>query len=597
MVRRTSDPSRTGAPVAFVNIVIAIHIALLALSAYWQSPTYDEPAHLVAGLRHWQSGRFDVYRANPPLVRLVAAAPLLFLPVHIDWSSYVDAPGIQAEFQVGRDFVQLNGEKAFWYIRVARWACIPFSVLGAYICWKWASELYGEYGGAVAVMLWSFCPNILANGSMITPDCAASSFGITAAFVFRKWLYESTWQHTVAAGCLLGLAQLTKMTWIVLFVIWPLQWIVWRFVFRRPINRKETISEVLKLTALLVLGIAVLNAGYGFSDCFYRLKDFRFSSSTLSGVQRSQEENPHGNRFVDSSLSNLRIPLPRDYVLGIDTTKRVFELRRPSYLRGEFRDGGWWYYYLYGLAVKLPLGTWLLIGLAGIYAIRRRSCPAAEEFLLFVPACLILVFVSTGTGINRHLRYVLPVFPFIFVLLGHLGCALERWEPRFSIPVLAAVAWSIASSLWVYPHSLSYFNELVGGPRGGHAHLICSNIDWGQDLFYLKRWLDKHAEARPLGLAFYGSFDPTVAGIKYQLPPKAPVPGWFAVSVHLLRGNPSSAPDGEGGWRVVELGEFSYFLHFEPVAMAGYSIYIYHVSSDDANRVREKLGLPVLNWR
>jgi hypothetical protein len=61
--------------------------------------------------------------------------------------------------------------------------------------------------------------------------------------------------------------------------------------------------------------------------------------------------------------------------------------------------------------------------------------------------------------------------------------------------------WSIASSLGVYPHSLSYFNELVGGPANGHAHLLDSNIDWGQDLLLLKEWLDAHPEASPLGLA------------------------------------------------------------------------------------------------
>jgi hypothetical protein len=52
------------------------------------------------------------------------------------------------------------------------------------------------------------------------------------------------------------------------------------------------------------------------------------------------------------------------------------------------------------------------------------------------------------------------------------------------------LAWSVGSSLWYYPHSLSYFNELVGGPMGGPKHLLDSNIDWGQDLFYLKDWLD-----------------------------------------------------------------------------------------------------------
>jgi hypothetical protein len=40
--------------------------------------------------------------------------------------------------------------------------------------------------------------------------------------------------------------------------------------------------------------------------------------------------------------------------------------------------------------------------------------------------------------------------------------------------------------------------------------------------------------------------------------------------------------------------QYRYFLRFEPVAMAGYSIYIYHITPDEANRVRRELGLSEL---
>ena len=39
---------------------------------------------------------------------------------------------------------------------------------------------------------------------------------------------------------------------------------------------------------------------------------------------------------------------------------------------------------------------------------------------------------------------------------------------------------------------------------------------------------------------------------------------------------------------------YRYFLNFDPVAMAGYSIYIYHITLDEANRVRRGLGLKEL---
>src|SRR5437773_734910 len=67
-------------------------------------------------------------------------------------------------------------------------------------------------------------------------------------------------------------------------------------------------------------------------------------------------------------------------------------------------------------------------------------------------------------------------------------------------------------------NSLSYFNEMAGGPENGAAHLLDANIDWGQDLLELKRWCDAHPEARPLYLGYFGTtfVDPGIANIEFE---------------------------------------------------------------------------------
>ena len=133
----------------------------------------------------------------------------------------------------------------------------------------------------------------------------------------------------------------------------------------------------------------------------------------------------------------------------------------------------------------------------------------------------------------------------------------------------------------VYPHSLSYFNEFTGGPTVGHWHLINSNVDWGQDLFHLKKWLDAHPEANPVHLAYFGTIDPLLAGIDYSLPPlDRPQPGWHAVSVQLLRIPDRAVFNGHGGQQHVSAARYDYFWKLTPVARAGYSIYIYHVEEE-----------------
>jgi hypothetical protein len=137
---------------------------------------------------------------------------------------------------------------------------------------------------------------------------------------------------------------------------------------------------------------------------------------------------------------------------------------------------------------------------------------------------------------------------------------------------------------------MSYFNELAGGPENGHAHLVDSNIDWGQDLLQLKRWLEEHPEAQPLHLAYFGGFDPRVAGIEFTLPARGTIaadgsavvppklaPGYYAVSVCLLRGMRFMVFDGKGAREHLDDHYFAYFLNYTPLAKIGFSIYVYRI--------------------
>ena len=143
-----------------------------------------------------------------------------------------------------------------------------------------------------------------------------------------------------------------------------------------------------------------------------------------------------------------------------------------------------------------------------------------EAALLVLPVALF-VFVSSQTGMNEHLRYVLPVFPFFQVWIGRLGPTLDAAR-RHAAPlrlravaglVIAGLAWGTVSSLLCVPHSLAYFNETVGGRWNGWQHLVSSNVDWGQDLIALERFIAEHPEAAGLALAYEEGLNPANVGI------------------------------------------------------------------------------------
>ena len=209
----------------------------------------------------------------------------------------------------------------------------------------------------------------------------------------------------------------------------------------------------------VVLGVAlnVLNLGYGFEGSFTRLQDFRFVSESLAtaGDGESEQADHFGqNRFADSWLGAIPLPVPKNYVMGIDVQWRDFEPGyRESYLRDKFGDHGWWYYYLYALAIKVPLGTWLLIFLAAWIRFRRRDGSAGwrDEMIVILPAAVVLVLVSSQTGFNQHMRYVLPIFPFVFIWASQIARAIEWKHWKTAVLAGVALAWSVGSSPCPYP--------------------------------------------------------------------------------------------------------------------------------------------------
>ena len=546
--------------------LIVIHTLLLGYSAYVHSPTLNEPGHLVAGLSHWKFRRFDLYPVNPPLVSMVAALPLLAVEHNEDWNDYYEGPGLVSGIHImGANFVVANGNRSYLLFMIARWACIPFSWIGAVTCYLWARDLYGRPAGVLASLIWCFEPNMVAHASLITPDAHAAALGLAACYAFWCWLRRPTWFHVLLTGVVLGLAELCKTTLVLFYIIWPLTWAIYRWPDRRIFAVSRWLREAAMLLVVMGIGLYVLNLGYAFEGSFTRLKDLQFVSDLFSGPQQTAPYSTNANRFAASWIGYLKVPLPKNYLLGIDLQQGDFEnWGRPAYLGGQWRDHGWWYYYIYASAIKVPLGLWA-IGLCALLGRLRFShiapCigfargkanrihilqfPLGDEFVLLFPAFIIFATVSSKTGLNEHLRYILPVFPFCFVFTSQiirllplerkikvnltsggvicygwggltwnkasdsrpaqiLGPLDRRMTLACTIGVVSLCTWFITSSAWIYPHSLSYFNESIAGPIHGPEHLLFSNVDWGQDLSYLRDWERDRLGQAPLYVGYDG---------------------------------------------------------------------------------------------
>ncbi len=89
---------------------------------------------------------------------------------------------------------------------------------------------------------------------------------------------------------------------------------------------------------------------------------------------------------------------------------------------------------------------------------------------------------------------------------------------RYVVPALGL--WLAVENVLIYPHYLSYVNEVAGGPRNAYRHLVDSAVDWGQDLPALEVFLAKNVpDQSDAYLSYFGTADPIAYGVRALILP------------------------------------------------------------------------------
>jgi 4-amino-4-deoxy-L-arabinose transferase-like glycosyltransferase len=576
-------------------IVLVLHSLGLIWIAKVKSPVADEVAHLPAGISHWIFGRFDLYDVNPPVPRMLGALPVLLLNPKLDWTGYRGGPASRSEFSIGEDFVRINGLQSELYFFVAM---IPFSLLGAYFCFRWGKELFGEGAGLFSCVLWCTCPNVLGNASLLMPDVPCAAVGLGAIYYFWRWLVKPNWEAATTVGVFLGGAILCKSSNLLIVPCF----VLFMLLSFRNVNIAK-LTAVAQMVSILLVALLVLNLGYAFDGTGRRLDSFDFVSNRFSGLglATKSQVSESGNRFRGSWAGAIPIPVPQHFLIGIDKQSRDLQgLKWGNYLRGEIAPRGWWYFYLYGMAVKYPLGLWVLLGVSIVGGWQSSRERRAALPLLVATILVFLIVLSVNTGFSHHFRYVMAILPLFFVLAS--GAFSWMLSPvngfcRSHCSLLAAV-WFVMSSLFSFPHGMSYFNESVGGPVRGDEHMIYSNFDWGQDLYYLRDWLEEHPEVQDLQLAYFGASNPRDFGIDHRIPPlrvlgsmnRPLAPGWYVVSASFYRGFQWYVKDEFGRSIFSDQETFTYFQQLKRTRSFGYTLYLYHVEKPEVGLPKDIIG-------
>ncbi|MCZ6680871.1 MAG: glycosyltransferase family 39 protein [Candidatus Poribacteria bacterium] len=520
------------------------------------SQTYDEPAHIAAGMQWLDKGLYTYETLHPPLARVAVA----FLPFLDGLRSMGQNDTWQEMWRDGNEILHARGSY-YWNLALARLGVLPFFLLATGVVWGWSRRLFGNTTALLATILFTTLPPILAHSGLATTDMALTATFAAALLAFTCWLDKPTFMRSLLLGLAGALAILTKLSALLFLpacgiALLALRWVVGRGTTKTTVTypgRWRTVGPIILVAVLTIW------SGY------------RFSVSPLT----TAEKRPHvivdklvgADGFLhDLAYTLIEAPIiPASELLnGIQQVKAKNARGHTFYLLGKPRENGEWYFFPVALAVKSPL-PFLILTFIGFFSLVRLGW-YRRIWSPLTPAvgAIVLLLVCLPSNINIGVRHILPIYPLLAIVAGY--GATKFWTvgwPRLIGPstVSVLVVWHLVSSFQTHPDYLAYFNELANDKPGWF--LVDSDLDWGQDLKRLATTLRAWG-IEEIAIAYFGTADlsrhslPTIR----KLTANQATTGWIAISEFILRRHH---------------GDYAWLDAHEPVALVGRSIRLYYL--------------------
>jgi hypothetical protein len=542
-----------------LSLVILTYFVLIfslisVLSFLEKSPTVDEPMHLFAGYSYLKWGDFRANSEHPPFAKIWAALPLLAFDIkdprpstpHWDLIPHSVHPIPTQDIADDMLYVDNDGGPLFFY---AKLQMVFLGMLLGIFVYLWSKKFFGLEAAIAALFIFTLDPNILAHSQIVHTDLPFTAFFFIGTYFFWRVSTRLTWHDLVLTSVFFALAAITKYSAVTILPLWALLGMAKIFSSESQVSVStaphEAASRWDKATLLAGALFSAAVTAYVFIWAVYGFRYEAIAGGSpplhLDWVAPG-EENIMLRRLTDF-ISSARL-FPEAWIYG---QLYVFKyLQRMAFLLGQVSTDGFWSYFPVVFAVKTPLPTLILL-FVGVWMLVRGRIDRKHGFFLLVPAIAYFSF-AVWSRMNIGVRHILPIYPFLFVVIG--GAAAELWRSGSRLKrggLIFLAVWSLWSCIATYPHYLAFFNELVGGPKNGYKVLLDSNLDWGQELKGLKRWMDANGVKKILFL-YFGGVEPEYYGIDasyvsgswigYDPPatrtPEAPK--YIAMSATLLQG-------------------------------------------------------------
>ncbi len=612
--------------------ILSLHFILALVISSQESMIYDERAHIPAAYSYVRYGDMRLNPEHPPLLKDLAGLPLLAMNLSFPLESPEWQSGTNEQWSIGDMFVNCSKPDMGCNDsdKILFWSRLPISIVAVILgiaIFLWTKELGGTLAGLFAVTLYAFDPNIIAHSHYVTTDIGIAAFLFFAFYFFVRFLKNPNLKNVITAGIFLGLAELAKVSAILLFPLFGLTVILYALTKQKSLSDRRSLFSFklrtllaysLKFAGSVLVCFAIIWSLYAWNTINMPGQKIINSADAYLSQKNIPAEFAHA-LIVNTSGNPLLKPFSQ-YFLGVAMIFARVESGNPHYFLGEvtMAPSVWYFPTVFLLKETVPFLFLLLLTTSfTVYRIgkvliqeKKTSFSAffsssfqnkTTQYLIFF-FILLYSYVSITGKLNIGFRHLFPMLPFLYMLIAKTAFdSFKRFDTDkttkkiFSF-FLGGITLSVmAIPILAYPNYLSYFNIASGGHSNGYKYVSDSNYDWGQDLKRLSSFIETHNRCQSgtenfseekectltkdyppidkIRVDYFGGANPsTLLGEKYisWWDTREPEPGWYAISSFFYQESLyKQKPAGQQ--------DYSWLQNVQPVTRAGDSIFIYYI--------------------
>lgn len=585
-----------------VTALLGLMLVLGLASMGGDSGIVDEVAHIPAGYSYLKFGDYRLNPEHPPLLKDLAALPLLLMDLKFPSDQPAWTTDANGQWETGWHFIYHLGNDADQILFWSRLPILLLAVFFGYVLYRFCRRYFGEGVTLLTLFFFALSPNLLAHSRFVTTDLGIAAFMFFAFYGLFLYFEKPNWKNLWLLTILFALVLLTKFSAIILYPFFGLLAVIAVATWKKPATWQRRFKLYIG-GLLFVFVVSMLLVWIVYIPHTWNMpldvQDRLITASLPWGF---------GKKLAAVFVQINDLPFMKSivqYLLGTAMVLNRVQGGNTTYLLGEVTNQSFTAYFpvtyvlktpvpiLFLAAVTLLLGLWRYFKNAPFRLWRKFKAYAQNNFieLSFILFIIFYGYISITGNLNLGIRHLFPIIPMIFLLVAKEAVDLIKeakssgTKLAYQLALVLLLTWYALSNFLIYPSYAAYLNEVAGGPGEADRYFTDSNVDWGQDLKRLKRFVDEN-NIQKIAVDYFGGGEPKYYFCE-RIPPAYDCAAspyvewhaengrwsgeWIAVSETFLMNDL---------WWAAQRGDegYAWLRAQEPVAKIGYSIYVYNLS-------------------